>query len=320
MQPRLAIEIDGLDTGSRYEDLKAVFESNKNFSSTSKTAKKVQQALAFLHKTLPETTPLLRSRSFTQSIVTVAVKLVENEVPDAAAAKFGKFVEKFSADLSKQVELGHDATDPDMIEFQKTVNANVKTGPKTRHSILLRKLFEFDPHFAEYFDTLAIKVSGIDREIKRLGASIQELIAKINEAESATTGKDLFKATNKTTTALTSINKPATEYEGYKCLVENLYFLLWEGPGSKLAGKEPESFKEVNSLRTALQHDVDHGSNSKVAKKNKDLGSVFKAYAGVASPSVAAPERFPIVHVKLLTKIEADLRAMKASYELAVEA
>lgn len=315
----MSIEIDGLEVGARYEDLKAVFESNKNFSSTSKTAKKVQQALEFLHKALPKSSPFLKSRSLTQSVVTLACKLVEHNVPENAAKKFGAFVARFSSDLSKQVELGHEATDPDLIEFQKTVNANVKTGPKTRHAILLRKLFEFEPRFAEYFDALAIKTSGIDKEITRLAKSVQQLISQINEAEAATTGKDLFKATNKTTSALSNIGSPASDYEEYKALVEDLYFLLWEGPGSKLAGKEPESFKEVNSLRTALQHDVDHGSSSKVKKKNKDLGSVFQAYSGVASPAVSAPERFPVVHLKLLTKIEGDLRAMKMSYEAAAD-
>jgi hypothetical protein len=310
----LAIEIDGLDAGFRYEDLKQTFENNKNFSSTSKIAKRVTQALDFLEKALPEASPMLRSRSQTQSVITLACRLVEQGIRESEAASFGEFVERFSASLSKQVELGHEATDPDMIEFQKTVNANVRSGPKTRHTILLRKLFEFDPQFAEYFDTLAIKLSGIDKEIKRLGPIIQELVTDINAAEAATTGKDLFKATNKTAKAMTGLAKPAVSFEDYKNLIENLYFLFWEGPGSKLDGKQPESFRDVNSLRTALQHDVDHGSGSKVKKKNRDLGKVFKTYAGVASPSVAAPERFPIVHLKLLTKLETDLRGMKAAY------
>ncbi len=207
-----------------------------------------------------------------------------------------------------------------MLEFQKTINANVKSGPKTRHTILLRKLFEFDPHFAEHFDALAIKVSGIDKEIKRLGGEIQKLVADINEAEAAVTGKDLFKSTNKTTASLSNLLDPATDFEEYKTLIEDLYFLFWEGPGSKLEGKQPESFKDVNALRTAIQHDVDHGAGGKVAKKNKDLGAVFQSYSGIASPAVAAPERFPVVHVKLLSRLEADLRTMKSSYEAAATA
>jgi hypothetical protein len=35
---------------------------------------------------------------------------------------------------------------------------------------------------------------------------------------------------------------------------------------------------------------------------------------------VAAPERFPVVHVKLLSNIEGDLQTMKKSYEAEPEA
>jgi len=38
--------------------------------------------------------------------------------------------------LSRQVELGHEATDSDYLTFQRTVNANVKSGAKTRQQIL----------------------------------------------------------------------------------------------------------------------------------------------------------------------------------------
>lgn len=310
----MVIEIEGLEAGYRYEDLRIIFEANKNFTSASKVAQRIKQALDFLHEALPEPSPALRTRSLTQSIITVAAQLVENGVGNSQATKFGAFVEHFSSHLAKQVELGHDATDPEMLEFQRTVNANVRTGPKTRHTILLRKLFEYDPHFAEAFDALALKVSGIDTEIGRLGGLVQGLIADINSAASASTGTDLFKATNKTTAALTNIGKPAVSFDAYKDLIEDLYFIFWEGPGSKLGHQQPRSFKDVNALRTALQHDVDHGASAKVKKKNKALGSVFEAYGGVASPAVAAPERFPIVHLKLLTNIEADLRGLKAAY------
>jgi hypothetical protein len=39
-----AVEIDGLDAGLRFEDLKAIFESNNNFSPTSATAKRIKKA------------------------------------------------------------------------------------------------------------------------------------------------------------------------------------------------------------------------------------------------------------------------------------
>ena len=47
------------------------------------------------------------------------------------------------------MEKGQAATESDFISFQKSVNADVKTGPVTRDRVLLRKLFQFDPAFLE---------------------------------------------------------------------------------------------------------------------------------------------------------------------------
>ena len=52
-----------------------------------------------------------------------------------------EFVEHFLKELKTQVELGQAATDYDYIRFQRTVNANVKAGPRIRQEILLRKAF-----------------------------------------------------------------------------------------------------------------------------------------------------------------------------------
>lgn len=42
------------------------------------------------------------------------------------------------AELSRQVELGQEATDADYISFQRTVNANVRSGARTRQEQALR--------------------------------------------------------------------------------------------------------------------------------------------------------------------------------------
>jgi hypothetical protein len=65
--------------------------------------------------------------------------------------------------------------------------------------------------------------------------------------------------TNKTTAALARIRKPIQGFEDYKSLVEDLYFVFWEGPGQRLSRRMPTSFNDVNSLRTALQHEVGLG-------------------------------------------------------------
>lgn len=49
----LAIEIEGIDTGLRFEDLKGIFEAQKNFSSSSAVAKRITAAMDFLAKSFP---------------------------------------------------------------------------------------------------------------------------------------------------------------------------------------------------------------------------------------------------------------------------
>ncbi len=303
----LAIEIEGLDVGFRYEDLKGVFESHKNFSNTSKAAQRITSALSFLHSALPEKSPLLRNRSFIQTLINSASRLLENGTKPTQAEKFGEFVSSFASRLAKQVELGHQATDQDMLTFQRTINANVRSGPKIRQAIFFRKLFAEFPEFAAGFDALALKISGVDIEIQAKSETIQSHVERINTAYSAKNGVDLFKSTNKTVSALTSMAKPAGSFEDYEKLVSELYFVFWEGPGEKFGNDKPTSFRKINTLRTMLQHDIDHGDSSKIRKKNLNAGNIFLEYAGVSSPSLAAPETFPIVQLKILSEVAFDL-------------
>jgi Protein of unknown function DUF262 len=67
-----AIEIDGIDVGLRYDDLRAVFESQSEFSSRSHVAKRLTLALDFLDDAFDKNTgKLLRNRTMVQSILTL---------------------------------------------------------------------------------------------------------------------------------------------------------------------------------------------------------------------------------------------------------
>jgi uncharacterized protein DUF262 len=308
----LAIEVDGMDVGLRYDDLKAVFESQQNFSNRSNVALRMQQTLDYLNEAFPTTSKVLRNRSTIQSIVTLAARVVESGNSDSTQRDFHLFVEDFGAELARQVELGQRATDMDFLEFQRTLSANVKAGPKLRHEVLLRKLLLFDSSWAETLGTGPLASANMSSDIDRLGLGIAELVRIRNEEYSATNGSDLFKATNKTASALGRLRKSISTFEEYTRLVDDLYFLFHEGHGQRLVGKVPVSFEDVNLLRTELQHDVDHGKAASVRAKRKKIGQAFAKYAaGVTSPSTLAPERFPIVQAALLKAIEADLRQLQ---------
>ena len=186
----------------------------------------------------------------------------------------------------------------------------MKSGPRIRQGILLRKLLAFNPSFVDVFDAGAVAESGVHSTVKQDGSVLATRIGELNRQYAAKHGEDLFKATNKTVQAQMAVGVPIKSYEEYKTFIEHLYFLFHEGVGTRLAGKTPQSFGDVNTLRTELQHDVDHGKAGKVRAKRKQSGVVFQKYSGVPSPVSLAPERFLVVQANLLAALKSDLNAM----------
>jgi len=303
-----AIEIEGIEAGLRFEDVRALFEAQSNFSASSAIAKRLRSALDFLAAVFPQREPALKNRTIVQSVITFTCKLVQTGKAAGLEKKLNAFVRQFAADLRAQVELGQEATDYDFIRFQKSINANVKAGPRIRQEILIRKAFIFDSGIAAAFDPSMLAESGIAGHVKELAEAIGKQISQLNEGYSAVHGEDLFKATNKTTQALLRIGKPLKDMKGYREFVDDLYFIFKEGVGQRLGANTPQSFKDVNLLRTDLHHDVDHGKKKEVASKKKKIGTTFKKYSGQNAPAVTDPASFVLVQANLLSALELELR------------
>lgn len=312
MAKATAIEIDGIEVSLRYDDLRAVFESQTAFSSDSNIAYRLNGTLDFVDKGFTEQhSNLLRNRTIIQSLLTLVNRLTTSEKMEGKEQQIANFFTSFSKELNRQVELGHGATDPEYPQFQRTVNANVRTGARTRQEILLRKLFAYDPSFAEMLDPAVANESGIQTAVRNSAANIVALVSQINEQYAGQNGSDLFKPTNKTVQAQISIGEPVRNYDQYKLFIEDLYFLFHEGVGNRLDDSTPRSFKDVNLLRTNLQHDLDHGGKGKVKHKRQQVGKAFEKYAGVMSPETLDPEKFVIAQNNILTGLEYDLRSLK---------
>jgi hypothetical protein len=307
-----AIEVEGLDTGLRFDDIKKIFESQVAFSATSAVAKRIDAGLEMLAAAFPKREPSLKNRTIVQSAITFACKLVEAGKANGLEEVLAAFIRQFMAELSKQVELGQAATDYDFIRFQKSVNANIKAGTRIRQEILLRKAFLYQPKLADALGASAVAASGVELRVDELGHAVANQIGQLNAAYSSKHGEDLFKATNKTTQALLALRKPIKDLTSYKSFVDDLYFIFKEGVGQRLGENVPTSFTDVNSLRTGLQHDVDHGSAGKVSAKQKQIGTVFEKYAGATSPGVLDPSRFVLVQANLLSALELDLQSLAA--------
>ena len=308
----VAIEIDGIEVGLRFDDLRAVFESQSTFSSNSNVAKRLVAALDFVDAGFDETAGrALRNRTIVQSLLTLVCKFLRSGELKGKEKRICTFFLEFLRELNRQVELGQRASDPQYLEFQRTVNANIKDGPRIRQRILLRKLFQAAPDFVCSLDTSAISEIGVKRSIENDAARIVELVAQLNEGYSAQNGTDLFKPTNRTTQALGKIRKAIHEFADYKSLIDDLYFLFHEGVGTRLDGQTPDAFKDVNTLRTDLRHDVDHGSGGKVKSKRKQIGETFRKYGGAPSPAGLAPEMFVVVQANLLSALRRDLERLR---------
>ncbi len=302
------LEIEGVDAGLRLDDVKSVFESQSTFSSTSAIAKRVTAAMDFLAVAFPRMEARLKNRTIVQSAITFTCQLVATKQHKGLEKKVAAFLRKFLEELGRQVELGQGATDFDYIRFQKTVSANVKGGAKIRSEILLRKAFLFDTDIADAFGPTAVTASGIEQRVAELGTTIAEQIGRVNTAYAAKHGKDLFKATNKTSQALVRLRNPVEDLDAYRSFVADLYFIFKEGVGARLDGNLPASFVDVNVLRTDLQHDLDHGEERKVAAKRKKTGDLFRRFAGADSAEVLDPTRFVLVQANILSAIELDLQ------------
>ncbi len=77
----------------------------------------------YLDKAFPTKSPELRNRSIVQSIATLAARVVATGRGAGYEERFRAFVLEFMSELSRQVELGRDAADPDYLLFQGSVNA-----------------------------------------------------------------------------------------------------------------------------------------------------------------------------------------------------
>ena len=171
-----AIEIEGIETGLRYDDLKTTFEGQSSFSARSNVAARLRMIFDFLDRVFPEATLTLRNRTIVQSFATLASRLVQTGKEKGTEKQLREFFDHFIEELSRQVTLGQQATDPEYLTFQKTVNANVRRSAQIRNEILLRKLLAYDPVFADVFGLSIIAESAIGKSLADCAKRICALI------------------------------------------------------------------------------------------------------------------------------------------------
>ncbi len=125
--------------------------------------------------------------------------------------------------------------------------------------------------------------------VTELGSKLVRLVYDLN-TEAEREGKpSIFKPTTKLLYACSVIpTRIATDEESFDHLVDQLFFLLYEGSGraSRLTERKSrdhfEALWRVKHLRLSARHDVDHGSD--LEKKNRTIGEAYAVLIGSVIP------------------------------------
>jgi hypothetical protein len=144
------------------------------------------------------------------------------------------------------------------------------------------------------FDAEDFVIESCEGKLSGNGYRLVKLVRDLN-VEAEREGKEPpFKATTNTLHACGALPSIIAQDEGsFNTIVDQLYFLLYEGSGS--AKRLTESYGSellgalwrLKDLRLAARHDVDHGSALDIQAKRKKIGQAFKELVGLVLPKEA---------------------------------
>ena len=131
-------------------------------------------------------------------------------------------------------------------------------------------------------------------KVHALGCDLVRLVYELNlYVQSSGRGEELFKPTNRSVHAsLILPNLVASNDQEFGDIVDNLFFMLYEGSGTAnrltplLTDSELRPLWIVKHLRLYHRHDVEHGQD--IGKKLREAGIAFEELIGSPQPISAA--------------------------------
>ncbi len=141
------------------------------------------------------------------------------------------------------------------------------------------------------FDAEDIVLETCEAKLAELGHRLVRLVRDLNvEAERG--GLEVpFKPTTRALYACGTLPAVvASDEDSFNIIVDQLYFLLYEGSGSakrlvvKYGSGTLEALWRLKHLRLGARHDVDHGKAAEIEAKQKKIGQAFKDLIGFVSP------------------------------------
>lgn len=302
------VEARGIQPQMRYPQLESLLRDNKTFSKSSDTAKRISGALDFLGKSFPETCKIVRNRANALSICMLAGRVYSQGLTaDEDASTFRDFTQSFFSQLAVEVEKGVRAIDKELLRYQHAITSGSTGGDsvKTRIEILTKRLATFHPRFAKLLGAYQYAADETIKNIAETAALSRDSIYASNRKYSASHGEDLFKITTESSAGLTTLGEPCRDTTQYGKFVDALYFVVYEGSGSgkRLPTPIPEFVMDVKHLRTAIRHDVDHGTPEEIKKKKVRAAEIFEKYSGKKSPEECGPEEFLATQTRVLSAL-----------------
>lgn len=148
----------------------------------------------------------------------------------------------------------------------------------------------FDLENEETDVVVAIKGSSATWVVK-IGSRLVQRVYEMNTKAERRGEKPVFKPTTKTMMAFHRVpSTVASEERVFLDVVDELYFLLYEGSGNGSRLTEQFSSERLNALwllkhlRLGARHDIDHGEPKDVSKKSRSVGEAYEELIGMPVP------------------------------------
>ncbi len=289
--------IKGIDN-LKFKDINNLFSSHVNFNDNSENGKRIKNIISFLDSSIDQDFKLIRNRASVTTIFALVANMNKNgfELTATNAEKIGKFYMDFLNELRIEIEKGAKSKQPEFILYQSNVTqgADSSTSLRKRLSIIRTKLITRYPELQKYFELQDSERELINHRRKETISTITNqcliLVGRINDIYKGKEGIDLFKPTNENFKSSVSINKPTSNELEFKSFIDSLYKIIYEGSGALKRIPtdlllDDSIYFDIKHLRTDYFHDIEHGTDNKIEKKQKTISSIYQKYTGKKSLS-----------------------------------
>jgi hypothetical protein len=127
----------------KFPDLEKMYKKFSSFDSRQPEAVKVREGLDFLNQIFPTRTTDIRNRATVISFFWLVSS--QRKELEGKEREVREFLKEFQDELRKQVELGREATDAELLSYQAAViqAADSRESIIRRHDILIKRLREY---------------------------------------------------------------------------------------------------------------------------------------------------------------------------------